>query len=333
MPPRRLLVRFAWLVPLVVALVAATTLLGPRWVGWDEIASFDPQRVFWRLRVPRSVLAALAGAGLAIGGVVCQARFRNPLAEPFTLGIASGASLAAALGFLGGWAGGSVLGVPQLTLLAFGGAIVAMSLVALMSRLHPGRDMGRLLLAGVCVAYLCSAGILLVTFLANRAVTNDIVVWMMGSLSLSALRPQALVEIGVVLLPVLALTLMRHRALDLLSCGDDLAASRGVAVGTTTWTCFGLVGLLTAVVVANCGPIGFVGLMVPHIGRALFGVRALPLVAGSALVGAGFLALCDGLARALPVVELPVGVVTNILGATFFFYMLATRTGVPTAGR
>jgi iron complex transport system permease protein len=317
-------IRLAVLIPLVALIVAATTLLGPRWIEWRTIFSTqEPSYVFWHLRLPRSILAACVGAGLAVGGVIFQALFRNPLAEPYTLGVASGASLAAALGFLTGWRSGAPAGIPTLSMLAFAGALLAMSLVYLVSRLRPGRDMARLLLAGVCVAYMCSAGILLVTYLADRAVTNDIVVWMMGSLG--ALRPRAALEVAVVLAPVLAFGVYSHRALDLLTLGNDLAASRGVNVARTIWSCYGLVGLLTAIIVANCGPIGFVGLMVPHIGRAIFGVRSLPLLLGSALVGAAFLATCDGLARCLPVTELPVGVVTNILGAAFFFYLLATR--------
>ena len=324
MPRRLTAVRFVLLTPLVLTVVAAAALLGPRWIPWNEVLSADqPSYVFWHLRLPRSILAACVGSGLAVGGVVFQALFRNPLAEPYTLGVAGGASLAASLGFLSGWGCSAPAGIPALSWLALGGAAAALGLVFLMSRLRPGRDMARLLLAGVCVAYMCSAGILLVTFLADRAITNDIVKWMMGSLG--TLRPRAGLEIAVVLVPVLAVAACQHRAIDLLNFGDELAASRGVNVDATIWTCFALVGLLTAVIVANCGPIGFVGLMVPHIGRAIFGVRALPLLFGSALVGAAFLAVCDGLARSLPMVELPVGVVTSILGAVFFFYMLATR--------
>lgn len=317
-------VRLTVLAPLVVLIVAGTTWLGPRWIGWEELLSGpEASGIFWHLRVPRTLLAACAGAGLAIGGVIFQALFRNPLAEPYTLGVASGASLAAAIGFLYGWGGRAVSGVPTLAWLALGGAAVATGLVFLMSRARGGRDMARLLLAGVCVAYLCSAGILLVTFLAERAVTNDIVMWMMGSLG--TLRPRAPLEIALVLVPALLVAASQHRALDLLGLGEQVAASRGVNVDATIGLCFAVVSVLTAVIVANCGPIGFVGLMVPHIGRALFGVRTLPLLVGSALVGAAFLALCDGLARTLPVVELPVGVLTNILGAAFFFYLLATR--------
>jgi iron complex transport system permease protein len=324
MSPRATAFRFGVLLPAVLLIVASTTLLGPRWIDWRDILSTtDPSYVFWHLRVPRTLLAATAGAGLAVGGVIFQALFRNPLAEPYTLGVAGGASLAAALGFLCGWRGAGWTGVPWSVMLAFGGALGALGLVYLVSRLRPGRDMARLLLAGVCVAYMCSAGILLVTFLADRAITNEIVVWMMGSLGV--LRPRAGLEVAFVLVPVLAYGLYSHRALDLLTFGDDLAAARGVNVGRTVWSCFVLTGLLTGVIVANCGPIGFVGLMVPHIGRAMCGARAAPLLIGAALVGAAFLAVCDGLARSLPVVELPVGVVTNILGAAFFFYLLATR--------
>jgi iron complex transport system permease protein len=183
--------------------------------------------------------------------------------------------------------------------------------------------MTRLLLAGVCVAYMSTAGVLLATYLADHAVTNEIVIWMMGSLAVH--RPQASIEIAAILLPVLALAVYAHRGLDLIAMGEDLAASRGVAIGGVVWGSFLLVGLLVAVIVANCGPIGFVGLMVPHMARALLGVRTLPLLLGSALIGAAFLATCDGIARALLIYELPVGVITNIVGAAFFFYLLATR--------
>jgi iron complex transport system permease protein len=321
-------VRLVLLAVTTLLIVAGSSLLGHTRLDWSEVlrpragGETGPLNVFWTLRVPRTLLAACAGAGLAISGVVLQALFRNPLATPYTLGIASGASLAAAIGFLlhlsGYW-----LGVPVLSLLAFAGALFAICFVYLMARLRAGRDMTRLLLAGVCIAYMCSAGVLLVTFLAGQAVTNDIVMWMIGSLA--TLRHGAVLEIVAVLLPALALAVYAHRALDLLSMSDELAASRGVAVGAIVWSCFLLVGLLTAVIVANCGPIGFVGLMVPHITRTLVGLRTLPLVLGSALIGAAFLATCDGIARSLSVYELPVGVVTNMLGATFFFYLLATR--------
>ena len=323
----------------VLAAGAIGAIVGAAWLGfvpvnWEEVrhpfADSSTMNVFWRMRVPRTLLGAGAGAGLALGGVILQALFRNPLATPYTLGIASGASLAAAIGFLL-HLGGYWLGVPALSLLAFGGALGSLALVYLMARLRSERDMARLLLAGVCIAYLGSAGVLLVTVLSGAAVTNDIVMWMIGALSTH--RPLAVVEIFAVLIAALTAAIVSHRALDLMMMGDDLAASRGVNVSRVVWICLLLVGLLTAVIVANCGPIGFVGLMAPHIARAFVGPRTLPLVIGASLIGAAFLAFCDGVARSFSTYELPVGVVTNILGAVFFFYLLATRDVVTPGGR
>ena len=309
-----------------IVVVAGSMLLGYTPVDWEEIRhpfeSRGMMNVFWQIRVPRTMLGAGAGAGLALSGVILQALFRNPLATPYTLGIASGASLAAAIGFILNL-GGRWLGLPTLSVLAFAGALAAMAFVYLMASLRSDRDMARLLLAGVCIAYLGSAGVLLVTVLSGAAVTNDIVMWMIGSLG--TYRPAAGVEIMCMLVVVLAAAIYMHRGMDLLMMGDDLAASRGVNVRAIVWTSFLLVGLLTATIVANCGPIGFVGLMVPHIARTLLGPRTLPLAIGAVLIGAAFLALCDGLARSFSTYELPVGVVTNILGAAFFFYLLATR--------
>jgi iron complex transport system permease protein len=328
--PRAALLRLAWITPLALLVIVASSFFGYTsfdWrtpTGWREFITSD---LYWDLRVPRVKLAAFAGAGLALGGAVFQCLFRNPLAEPYTLGIASGASLGAGMGFLFNVTG-YVFWLPKLGVFALVGGLVAMTLVLLLARLRAGQDMTRLLLAGVCIAYTCNAGILLVTFLARKPVTNDLVMWMMGSLSL--VRWQSWVEVAVALGLVTALAIYVHRALDLLTTSDHLAAARGVAVGRTVWTAFGAVGALTAVIVANCGPIGFVGLMVPHIVRSLLGLHAITLVLGSVLLGAAFLTVCDGVARAASSQELPVGVITNILGTTFFFGLL-TRGSEPSA--
>lgn len=303
------------------AAVVASLAFGPTPIRWTTL--FDPARseVFWRLRLPRTLLAAAAGAGLSLGGVVFQALFRNPLATPYTLGIASGASFAASaailLGLEGLW-----LGVPTVTLVAFAGCMASLGLVFALSRLRESNDVTHLLLGGVCISYLFAAGVMLMQHLASAAVTVETLKWMMGSLAF--LRPRSALEVAVVLLPVLAWVVGCHRALDLIGMGEALAAGRGVAVERVRWTCFAAIGLLVAVIVANCGPIGFVGLMVPHMARAVVGPRTLPLSVASCALGAGFLALCDGIARWRPH-ELPVGVVTNILGAVFFFSLLARR--------
>jgi iron complex transport system permease protein len=301
--------------------VTGSALLGYHPIPLSQIVDGSSE-VFWRLRFPRTLLGALAGAGLALSGVVLQALFRNPLATPYTLGVSSGAALAAACGFLL-QTGGYWLGIPRLVLFAFSGAMASIGVVFLMARLRGGRDMTRLLLAGVCVSYLSSAGVMLVTVLVDRAVSFEIIRWLVGSLDVA--RPAAAIEIAVLLTPVLLLAVAGHRALDLLAMGEDLAATRGVPTGRTIWACLLLVALLTGGIVANCGPIGFVGLIVPHVVRTLLGPRTLELALGSALAGAAFLALCDGAARSLSQYEVPVGVLTNLIGATFFFYLLATR--------
>lgn len=320
--PRAALARLVWLAPLCAAIVAASTLLGYTPIDWtspDGLHRFFAGDVFWKLRLPRVALAAAAGAALALGGAIFQTLFRNPLAEPYTLGIASGASLGAAIAFIA-QVTGYYLWLPKLSVFALLGGSAAMLVVLLLARSRAGQDMTRVLLAGVCVAYTSSAGILLATFLARKPVTNDLVMWMMGSLALY--RWQSSVEIAVVLLPVAAAAVAMHRALDLLATGDNIAASRGVAVGATVWGFFIGVGALTAVTVANCGPIGFVGLMVPHIVRHIVGIHSISLVLGSVFVGSAFLAVCDGLARSVTVHEMPVGIITNIAGAACFVGVL-----------
>ncbi len=312
--------RLLLLTPALVLVIALCSALGPTSLTWTEIVSGS--RIF-ELRLTRTVLAAVAGAALAVGGVVFQALFRNPLATPYTLGIDTGAALGAAAGFLFKLSG-SWLGVPKLSLLAFCGAALAMTAVYLMSRMRAGADMTHLLLSGVCVAYLCTAGVFLLTTLAGRTFADDLLIWLMGSLG--TFRPRAIFEIAAALAVTLAMLTWLNRSLDLLAMGDELAATRGVSVQRTVWLCYSLVGVLTAAVVANCGPIGLVSLIVPHVARAVVGPSALLLLTASAMIGAAFLALCDALTRTLfPVFELPIGVVTNLLGAGFFLYLLATR--------
>lgn len=317
--------------------VLGSTLLGETRLGWADVFGSQPSIVFWQLRVPRTLLAAMAGAALACGGVLFQSLFRNPLATPYTLGIDTGASLGAAVAFLNGvggvWAiahiGEVDIGLSRLSVFAFAGAMSALLIVLLMARLRGGQDITHLLLAGVCVSYISAAGIPLVMLLSNRPITNEIVIWTMGSLEkASADALSGAVQIGVVLSVVLAYGIYQHRAIDLLSMGDDLAASRGVAVRRTVWISAGLVGVLTAVTVATCGPIGFVSLMIPHTARLIVGHHTLPRLVSSALIGAAFLALCEGLTRSAGPRVIPVGVVTNLLGAGFFFFLLArTRRG------
>ena len=172
--------------------------------------------------------------------MVFQALFRNPLATPYTLGVASGASVAAAIGIALG-AGGVWLGVPVISLFAFAGSMAAMGLVYLIARLRKSRDMTRLLLAGVCISYMSAAGIMLVQYLANRAVTADVVIWLMGSLG--RVDEAAHWIVFAALAPVLGFVIYAHRGLDLIAMGDSLVAGRGVPVTRLLWTSFVLIGV------------------------------------------------------------------------------------------
>ncbi|MBL8879924.1 MAG: iron ABC transporter permease [Phycisphaerales bacterium] len=329
---RKSALRLAAIAAASIALIGASTFLGETHIAFDDIFGAQPSVVFWQLRVPRSLLAAAAGAALSIGGVLFQSLFRNPLATPYTLGIDTGASLGAAVAFLSGVSGiwslariGDVeFGVARLSVFAFIGAMAALMVVLFMARLRGGQDITHLLLAGVCVSYMSAAGIPLVMLLSNRPITNDIVIWTMGSLEKASADALAgMVQICCIAALVLGYGVYHHRAVDLLSMGDDLAASRGVAVRRTVWTTALLVGVLTAVTVANCGPIGFISLMVPHAARFIVGPHTLPRLIASALLGGAFLALCEGLTRTVGPRVVPVGVVTNLLGAAFFFFLLA----------
>ncbi len=320
--------RLAALGVLALLLVGGSALLGrpaltaSDLADWRSLFDSELRSPFWDLRVPRTLLAASVGAGLALGGVVFQVIFRNPLASPYTLGVDAGASLGAAVALYMGLSSG-------LAGAAFAGASLALLLVYGVASLRDSRDVARLLLGGLCVAYLASAGVTLTAYLGGRDTAGDIVFWMMGSLG--NYRPAAIAEILACLLVTLAATLLWRHALDALALGPELAGARGVPVRRVVSVSLALVGLLTAVSVANCGPIGFVGVMVPHMARGLVGARSGRLLIGSALLGAGFLAVCDGLTRCVGGFEPPVGVLTNLIGGAFFFYLLATRdlSGAP----
>ncbi len=280
-------------------------------------------QIVWRVRLPRVLLAALAGAGLALVGVAMQAMVRNPLADPYLLGMSSGASVGAvavlaygALGFAGGWA---------LPLGAFGGALAACVLVYALA--HSGGRLlaSRLILGGVAIAY-CLGGVTsLIVLTANqRDLANSVLTWTMGSLA--GTRWDELGLPSVLLLAGIALLLTQARALNALLTGEDSAATLGVDTTRTRRWLFVLVSLITGTLVALTGPIGFVGLMVPHITRMLVGAEHRRVLPVSALVGAIFLVWVDVLARtAFAPAELPLGVITSLVGGPFFVWMLYRR--------
>lgn len=318
---RRLLV--LGLLALAVACLAPA--LGSHALSLADVLRGEPtaSAIFWKLRVPRVLLALLAGGLLAAAGAAFQALFRNPLAEPYTLGIASGAALGAASVFTlapGGW----TAGLPLTGLAAFAGAGLATLLVlALGSRRGVGSH--GLLLAGVAVALTCQAAILFLQYLADATETLRMVRWMMGGLGVVGYREVLWVAPWAT--AVAAALLFWRRELDLVLAGDELARGRGVALDRFRRRLLLVVSLGVGALVAVAGPIGFVGLVVPHLLRGWVGASHRTLLPACLLGGGAFLALCDLAARTvLAPAELPVGIVTALLGGPFFLWVLARRS-------
>ncbi|REK90859.1 iron ABC transporter permease [Streptomyces inhibens] len=285
--------------------------------------------IVWQLRVPRALLAALVGAGLGLVGTATQALVRNPLADPYLLGISHGASLGAVAAIVLGASAGGVLGL-GLSAAAFAGALASFALVWCIARRGGGFSPLRLVLAGVGVGqFLSGFTSYLVLQAGDEQQTRSVLFWLMGSLGGATWN--------VLWLPVLAVAAgglalqARARAMNALLMGDETAAGVGVDVTRLRRELFVVTSLLTGVLVAVSGAIGFVGLMVPHLCRLVIGGdhrRLLPL---SALTGALLLVVVDLVCRtAMDAQELPVGVVTAMIGAPALLFILDRRTA---AGR
>jgi iron complex transport system permease protein len=281
-------------------------------------------QIFFIARMPRVLAGALVGASLAAAGVVFQALLRNPLATPFTLGVSAGASLGAMLAIVFGAAVAAPFSTVPLASLA--GAAVAATIVYRLATLQ-GRAISTmvLLLAGVTLNAFFSALILFVQYLADFAQVYRAVRWLMGDLDVGGFQPI------VAALPLLAGAFLIFArlpaALNLLSVGEDSAAARGVDVVRTQRLAFVSASLATSAAVSLAGPIGFVGIVVPHLVRLMVGVDHRLVLPASALFGAAFLVICDLAARVvLAPVEVPVGVVTAMLGGPFFLWLLVRQS-------
>ena len=310
-----------------LAVTAAAPFVGGEWIGlgavWGEAEPGDVD-ILWQLRVPRVAVPLLAGAGLAISGMAFQAMFRNPLATPFTLGTSSGAALGASLCIHLGWRAGA-LGISAVTACAFAGAVLSILLVYGLTRAREGFSTATMLLAGVAVSFFFSSLILLLQYLSDFTRTFLMIRWVMGGLDRVVGYGDVwsvLPFVGTAALVVFYLT----RELNLLTTGEELAAGRGVAVNQTKVLLFFAASMAVGGVVAVCGPIGFVGLMAPHICRLLVGADHRTLAPATLLFGGGFLVTCDTIARTVMApTELPVGIITALLGGPFFLWLLLSN--------
>lgn len=311
----------------LLATLGAAIAVGPASVGigdvwssaWSHLTGGGPtlsrvqEAIVWQGRAPRALTAVGVGAGLAMAGVVMQALTHNPLADPYLLGVSSGASVGAVAALLAGV-------TAALPLAAFAGALAALATTLLLA--GRGASPVRTILAGVAVGYFASALVSLLVFRSSRGdAYREILSWLLGSLASSrwweaglALTASAVVG---------AVVLARSRTFDALLLGDDAAVSLGVPVRRERPWLMGLVAVLTGALVAVSGAIGFIGLVVPHAARILVGQRHRALLPVAALAGGLFLLLADTAARTLlDPVEVPVGIITALVGGPAFALLL-----------
>jgi iron complex transport system permease protein len=294
---------------------------------WPGLAgahwSAGREAIVWDIRLPRVLLAGLVGAGLALVGAALQAVTRNPLADPHLLGISSGGAAGAILALLHT---GLFLGLLTVPLMAFAGALAATLIVLGVTRFASAASADKLVLAGVAVSFVIMAFANILIFLGDPRATHTVVFWMLGGLGL-AKWSHLLFPLGILLL-VTPYLLLRAADLNAMTIGDETAATLGISVARFRLTVFVAGALITGVMVAFSGIIGFVGLMIPHIARGLTGgsyARVLPV---SALLGAVFLIWADILARTLMAPEdMPIGIVTGLIGGVFFIGLLRSKAG------
>jgi iron complex transport system permease protein len=275
------------------------------------------ESVIWDFRMSRSLVAACSGAGLALCGAVLQSLLRNPLAEPYVLGVSAGASTGAVSIIILGLGGGAV----SLSAGAFAGAFLAFAFVALLS--SGGRGAAdKTILAGVAASQLFNAlTSYVISTSANAQQARDVMFWLLGSFG-GVRWPDLALAFGVVMIGFFVL-LLYAKTLDAFTFGDDAAASLGVSVSRTRLVLFAVTALVTATLVSMAGSIGFVGLVVPHVARFIVGPLHLRLLPTCALLGAVFMVLADVVSRvAIPQQNLPIGVVTALVGVPFFAVIL-----------
>jgi iron complex transport system permease protein len=289
-------------------------------------------------RTGRVLLAGVVGMSLAAAGAALQALLRNPLADPYILGVSGGGALAAALFITFGGAAFSPFaaaisraGFSGLAAAAFAGSLAASGIVLWAGRRKGHILPGTLLLVGVMVNAVCGAAVLALTYLSDIAKSQNIVMWLMGNLSTVAVSRGAVLLAGAVAVALAAGLWRLGGRLNLLALGDEEAAHLGVNVSATRFAAFVLAALVTGLSVALAGPIGFVGLVVPHVTRAFVGSDHRLLFPAAAVAGAVFLILADAAARAAALLpqgqELPVGILTAGIGGPFFIWLLRAKRG------
>lgn len=289
----------------------------------DIFADGTASEIFWKIRLPRVITSFIAGSMLSAGGLVFQAMFKNPIATPFTLGVSSGASLGTAVYFFFGFSV-SVPGFFGDSLFALCGAVATIFIVYGAASLIGGKNDSGILLIGVAMNFLCSGIIMFIQYSVDSVSSHVIMHYMIGSISGVGIKdalyifPAALIGCSVIML--------LRRELDLISMGEETASARGVNTSAVTAVLYFVVSAMIACAAAICGPIGFVGMMAPHICRLMTGASNIRLALLAIIFGGAFLTLCDTAARTIfSPIEMPVGIITSMLGAPFFIFLIIKR--------
>lgn len=324
---------WVWLAGLLAASLLVSVLIGsvslaPREIlrGLFQGGPHDAAAtIVWKIRLPRTLLAAIVGACLSLAGLGFQAVSRNPLADPSVLGVSSGASFGLMVAVVLGIAG-PVANPAVTTLFAFGGALLAAVLVYLIAQVDGRLPMTTLLLSGVIIGLFFTSCVMLATVVLAAAELQGVVFWLMGNLGPTSAG--TLLVLGVVLAAGVAALVRQAPRLNLLALGEEQALQLGVEAERVKRIVFVAASLVTGAAVSAAGSIGFVGLIVPHAARLLFGPDNRHLVPTTVVLGAAFLVLADLGARTIAApTELPVGVVTSFCGAPLFVYLLRRRRG------
>lgn len=321
---RALLTTMATLAVLIAAM-AAGLFLGSAGTGWEALVETfrglrDPDALYnqivWQLRMPRVIMAAMVGGTLSLGGLVFQALLRNPLAEPYILGISGGSAIGAIIGILL-----DLSPFPGISFLAFSGGMATLFLVLVIASGPTLLKKETLLLSGVMVNAFCSAVIMFLISLTRDARVHNILFWLMGDLSAGG-NAEAF-QMAVMVIPCFIVIFWLANAMNLLMMGKETAYSMGVNVKVITVALLVITSFMVSATVSHCGLVAFVGLVIPHLFRLVIGADHRVLVPACIFGGGAYLVLCDLLARTLPRSgEMPVGVITAMIGAPVFIFLL-----------
>ncbi len=272
--------------------------------------------IIWQIRFPRVLLATLVGAALSLGGLVFQALLRNPLAEPYILGISGGSAIGAIIGILIGFSR-----FPGVSLTAFAGSIAILLLILVMSSGQTILKKDALLLSGVMVNAFCAAVIMFLVSMTQDSRLHNIIFWLMGDLSMVDMGHVGI--LAAILCPCFILIFWFSNSMNLLLMGKEMAQTLGVNIKSVTVILLVTTSFMVSATVSYCGLVGFVGLVIPHLLRLVFGPDHRVLVPACVLGGGAYLVSCDVLARVLPKQgEMPAGVITAMIGAPLFIFLL-----------